>query len=137
MKKYKRTIEGINSLLMTLYINSPIKSKILKFILEKEPVTISGVQNGLKKIGDDYNYRTIWQHIKSLESDGAIISKKINHEAGKPVKIYLFPYLRKNEKDFIWFLNLALNKKSMEQFKKQNELLKKQFLKELEISKKH
>lgn len=119
-------------LLMTAYIKSPIKSRILMQILKKEPIAISGIKQELEKEGEAYNYRTIWQHVQSLSLSGSVVLKKEEHQAGKPVRAYLSPYIRENKKEFKNFLEIALDEKKREQFEKETELKQKQFLKELE-----
>lgn len=129
---FENILNGKIQPLISLYLKSSVKSKILKVILNKEPITILGIQKDLERRKDKYNYRTIWQHIQSLEEDGAIISKKEEHEAGKPVKIYLNPYLKENKEEFKKFLEIALDKKKYAQFQKESEERKKEFLRELE-----
>lgn len=67
-------------------LSSPTRLRIFKIISDsKKPITISEINRKLP----DYNYRTIWQHIKSLEEAKLVKSKKENHQTGKPVAIDL------------------------------------------------
>lgn len=65
-------------------IKTDVKKKIVRLVLSSEDgLTISEIQ---KKIKPPYNYRTIWQHIQSLE--GIIFkTEKEEHKSGKPVRV--------------------------------------------------
>ena len=95
--------------LLEMYIErlkkSPVKAFIMSSLLKKEGVSISELQEDLAKTQDPYNYRTIWQHVYSMESSGAILLKKSEHEPGKPVRVFIDPEIKKMKKDLERELN--------------------------------
>ncbi len=82
--------------MLDLLMKSVFKSKVKKEIfisLKKSDKTISQLQKEIKVDGKTFNYRTIWQHIQSLEKDGFVLTEKKDHESGKPVYVKLSPLL--------------------------------------------
>ena len=59
-------------------------------------LTKSELKEELGKRGDKYNYRTIWQHVETLEGLGIVRTIKYEHEKGKPVKVILTPVVHRN-----------------------------------------
>jgi len=78
---------------------SPVRTKIFLILLDDDGLTISEIFNVLEKRNDKYNYRTIWQHIQTLEKQGEVITKKEEHEPGKPVRVFLSPVIKEYRKE--------------------------------------
>ena len=87
------TLEMVKSLVR----QTPLKRKIVLLVAKKEGMTISELQEELTKRGDKYNYRTVWQHVLTLQGLSVLLTKKDDHKAGKPVEVFLSTIHRKNK----------------------------------------
>lgn len=88
--------EGYLGLLRSFVRQSSIRRKIILILIKKEGLTKSELKEELDKRKDVYNYRSIWEHVNSLEGFGVVTTKKSEHEQGKPVRIYVAPVIKKN-----------------------------------------
>ncbi len=84
---FKQEMESYVKMLEFSLSGSLVRSKII-FILIDGEYTISQIQKELEKRKEKYNYRTIWQHINSLEKMGIVTTKR-RHQSGKPVFVKL------------------------------------------------
>ena len=83
--------------LRSLVRQSPVRRKIIFLLMKKGSLTITELQNELEKRGDKYNYRTIWQHVLSLQNLTVTTTEKDEHKAGKPVVVSLNGLISKNK----------------------------------------
>jgi len=74
------------TMIKLLGLINPTKLKIINLI-EKKTMTISEVNKELS----EFSYRTIWQHIQTLEKANMISIKKEEHKSEKPVYVKLKP----------------------------------------------
>ena len=106
----QRLLEAHIKLSLIEIDKSPNKGKILLLLLYEGEKTISQIQRELK-----LNYKTIWEHVRSLEKKQLVTLNKKEKEAGKPVYVRFNNFLETfgiNEKDF---------KKQIRKMKNENE----------------
>jgi len=114
---FKQEMESYVKMLEFSLSGSLVRSKII-FILIDGEYTISQIQKELEKRKEKYNYRTIWQHINSLEKMGIVTTKKKEHQSGKPVFVKLSDSFPKDKlfgedyKDIVFIKNLLKEYKS-------------------------
>ena len=88
--------EGYLGLLRSLVRQSAIRRKMILILIKKDGLTKSDLHKELEKRKDKYNYKTIWEHVGSLQGFGIVTTKKAEHEQGTPVRVYLTPVIKDN-----------------------------------------
>jgi hypothetical protein len=83
--------------LRSLVRQSPVRRKIIFLLMKKDYLTISELQAELERRGDKFNYRTIWQHVLSLQNLTVTVTEKDEHKAGKPVIVSLNDLIKNNK----------------------------------------
>ena len=75
---------------ITFLKQSTVREIMIDLIIKNKGLTISQLQEKTKDSkGLTYNYRTIWQHVKSLEQSGMVKLEKEEHSPGKPVSVII------------------------------------------------
>jgi len=119
-KNIKSMLESYLKMLEYAIGNSNVRTKIIILLFDK-PLTISALQKVLEQRGEKYNYRTIWQHVVSLNKMGVINLHKEEHQSGKPVVASLSKDFPKDEilkQDFKDIMFLRDFNKTIKEFNK-------------------
>ncbi len=91
--------ESLFELVRSLVRQTNLKRKIILILTKKDDITITELQDELEKRKDHYNYRTVWQHVSSLEAHSIVQIRKEDHKPGKPVMVTLAKVYKKNADD--------------------------------------